>query len=304
LFNLLIAAGADSWDPLVYEFSRDRFTEYTADEIIDRYRTFTESSISELKSFPCLFAVEKEQGPSRVGYITDIRLRSSSVVIDFKFDPHIPPLVPGAVEAMRIDFDLGKYELNRTHWAIKDERLFEILVRRGFATKEQVDAAINEMAPAPPQAPKIDAMAALGNNQVFIVHGQDDLARVQMSAFITALGLQPIVLHEQASNGMTIIEKIEHYSDVGFGVVLYTPCDIGCRAGSLSSQYRARQNVVFEHGYLIAKLGRERVAAVVKTSVEIPNDISGVVYVQMDDGGNWQSMLKTELRAAGYEIPM
>lgn len=123
-----------------------------------------------------------------------------------------------------------------------------------------------------------------------------------MSAFISSLGLQPIVLHEQASNGMTIIEKIEFYSSVGFGIVLYTPCDVGCRAGALNSQYRARQNVVFEHGYLIAKLGRDKVAAVVKGPVEIPNDISGVVYVHMDDNESWKSTLKTELRAAGYLI--
>jgi predicted nucleotide-binding protein len=59
----------------------------------------------------------------------------------------------------------------------------------------------------------------------------------------------------------------------------------------LNGRFRARQNVVFEHGYLIGKLGRSRFAAIVKNDVEIPNDISGIVYIAMDDKGNWKHYL-------------
>jgi len=123
-----------------------------------------------------------------------------------------------------------------------------------------------------------------------------------MSSFVSSLGLQPIILHQQASSGRTIIEKIEHYSNVGFGIVLYTPCDIGSKVGDLKGSYRARQNVVFEHGFLIGKLGRARVSAVVKGNIETPNDISGVVYVLMDQEGQWKQQLLLELRGAGYEV--
>lgn len=137
---------------------------------------------------------------------------------------------------------------------------------------------------------------------MFIVHGHDDIAKLEMAEFIQELGLEPIILHLQASSGRTIIEKIEHYSNVGFGVVLYTPCDVGAKVGALVSSYRARQNVVFEHGYLIGKLGRPRVAAVVKGQIETPNDISGVVYIQLDDLGAWKEELKIEMKAAGYRV--
>ena len=84
---------------------------------------------------------------------------------------------------------------------------------------------------------------------------------------------------------MTIIEKIERYSgDADFALVLYTPCDPGRGANEtkVPARSRARQNVVFEHGYLMAKLGRENVCALVKGEIETPNDISGVVYVGFD----------------------
>ena len=140
-------------------------------------------------------------------------------------------------------------------------------------------------------------------SQVFIVHGHDDLAKIETARFIEQLGFKPIILHEQASSGQTIIEKIENYSNVGFGIVLYTPCDIGAKKGyETELRHRARQNVVFEHGYLIGKIGRKNVAALVKGDVDTPNDISGVVYISMDN--DWKLGLAKELRNSGYSVDM
>jgi len=141
------------------------------------------------------------------------------------------------------------------------------------------------------------------NNKVFVVHGRDDLLKTETARFLEQLGLNPIILHEQANGGKTIIEKIEANTDVGFGVVLYTPCDEGRLEGEKSFKARARQNVVFEHGYLIGKLGRNKVAALVKNNVEIPNDISGLVYIQANDQ-TWQFHLAKDLREAGFKIDL
>ena len=140
--------------------------------------------------------------------------------------------------------------------------------------------------------------------KVFIVHGHDAEAKHEVARFIENIGLEPIILHEQASNSRTIIEKIESYSNVGFGIVIYTPCDVGAKkTESPDLKNRARQNVVFEHGFLIGKLGRSNVCSLVKGEVEVPNDISGVVYTSMD-ASNWQIELAKEMRESGYEIDM
>lgn len=157
------------------------------------------------------------------------------------------------------------------------------------------------IAAAPNKAPKEEQVADY--SKVFIVHGKDDLAKVSTARFVEKLGLSAIILHEQVSGGKTIIEKIEAHTNVGFAIVLYTPCDVGGLAGEVPVS-RARQNVVFEHGYLIAKLGRRNVCALVKANVEVPNDISGVVYVQLDDHGAWHLAVAKELRNAGYDIDM
>jgi len=142
------------------------------------------------------------------------------------------------------------------------------------------------------------------NNKVFIVHGHDNEAKLEVARFIEKIDFIPIILHEQVSNSKTIIEKIESYSDVGFGVVIYTDCDVGAKkSDSENLNKRARQNVVFEHGFLMGKLGRSNICSLVKGDIEVPNDISGIVYTSMDSG-NWQIELAKEMKASGYEVDM
>ena len=141
------------------------------------------------------------------------------------------------------------------------------------------------------------------NKKIFIVHGQDELAKVTLARFIEQIGLTPIILHEQASSSQTIIEKIESYGDVGYAIVLYTPCDVGAKNGE-DCKPRARQNVVFEHGYFIGRLGRSKVTALVKGNIETPNDISGVVYIDLDDRGAWKMDVAKELQHSGYEVEL
>jgi len=146
---------------------------------------------------------------------------------------------------------------------------------------------------------------AKDKSKVFIVHGHDEAAREMVARYIERLGLQPIILHEQANRGRTVIEKLEHYGNVGFAVILLTPDDEG-RAKQEGAQLRdrARQNVILELGYFIGLLGRSHVCALHKGSVEIPTDYVGVVFVPLDDGGGWRLHLARELKSANYDIDM
>lgn len=144
------------------------------------------------------------------------------------------------------------------------------------------------------------------SNRIFIVHGHNNEAKQEMARTLEKAGFEAVVLHEQPDAGLTIIEKIEKYTDVAFAVVLYTECDLGRPKGLSvdSEKYRARQNVVFEHGYLMCKLGRSKVCALVKGDVETPGDISGVVYIKMDSAGAWKIQLANNLKAAGLEVDL
>ncbi len=148
------------------------------------------------------------------------------------------------------------------------------------------------------------SLESIGTKKVFVVHGHDEAAKEATARFLEKLDLEPIILHEQASGGRTIIEKFEKYSnDVGFAVVLLTPddhCASHLESGKL--QPRARQNVVLELGYFIGKLKRNRVCALHKGGIELPSDIQGVIYVEMDDAGAWRAKLAQELVQAKCPI--
>ena len=140
-------------------------------------------------------------------------------------------------------------------------------------------------------------------DEVFIVHGRDEGAKDSVARFLTTLRLKPIVLHEHPNQGRTIIEKFEQYAQVRFAVVLLTPDDTGGpRDKSSEPKLRARQNVIFELGYFIGKLGREKTCALFQKDVELPSDYDGVLYVQLDEHGVWRFELVKELKAAGFEV--
>lgn len=180
------------------------------------------------------------------------------------------------------------------------------------------------------------------SNKIFIVHGRKFRTVNELKEILEDVGLEPIVLHEKASGSRTIIEKLEKHSDVGFAFVLLTPDDAGyCQYERLLSDSidikklptlknlcsltnkehevtiaetmkafvpalrgRARQNVVLEFGYFIGLLGRDRVCCLHQGNVELPSDMTGIVYIHFDKSvKECKEKILEELREAKYNIP-
>ena len=151
-------------------------------------------------------------------------------------------------------------------------------------------------------APKDDAVAHK-SNKVFVVHGHDTASRAEVELLIKKLGYEPVVLFKQASGGKTVIEKLEDETEsIGFAIILYTACDFGRAKEDGKEQPRARQNVVFEHGYLCAKLGRKRVCALVEPGIDVPSDLAGIVYIPLY--GPWEYMIAKEMKQAGLDVDL
>ena len=122
--------------------------------------------------------------------------------------------------------------------------------------------------------------------------------------FLSDLGLNPIILQEIPGQGRAIINKFEdHANEAGFAVALFTPDDEGAPAGETNiPQPRARQNVIFELGFFIGKLDRNKVSVLYKCDVEIPSDYAGVEYIPFDDAGGWNLKLIGELQSASFDV--
>lgn len=214
-------------------------------------------------------------------------------------------------------YDQWMAEINVINERVLKDHPLKNSIRNAYEKKEDDDRAIDKMVAYlrvvandnefwSDIKDKKKKEIGMSNKKVFIVHGYDELAKLEVARLIEKFDLEAIILHEQSNLGKTIIEKIEGNSDVQYAVVLYTPCDLGRDKENNvdEEQARARQNVVFEHGYLIGKLGRNKVTALVKGKVETPGDISGVVYISMDKAGAWKTELAREMKNAGLDVDM
>lgn len=139
------------------------------------------------------------------------------------------------------------------------------------------------------------------SNKVFIVHGHNHGVLNTVSRFIEKLGLEAIILQEQARRGNTIIEMLEKHSEVSYAIVILSPDDLGAAVLEKDHlNYRARQNVILELGFFIGKLGRKNTSAIVVEEIEIPSDYHGILYIKFDTGNAWKLALAKELREAGF----
>ena len=146
---------------------------------------------------------------------------------------------------------------------------------------------------------------SLGEN-IFIVHGHDTESLDRVKKILKTLRLKHKVLHEQPNKGLTLIEKFEETAeDIGFAIVIMTGDDKGGSKKDDFSKYknRARQNVILELGFFLAKLERKRVCILSEEGVEEPSDYRGVVYTSLKNNDHQLLMhLAKELKVAGFKI--
>jgi predicted nucleotide-binding protein len=173
--------------------------------------------------------------------------------------------------------------------------------------KEITDELITHAKGTKKEVINTKTMIEIGSpTKVFVVHGHDDALINEVKAFLLSQSIVPIILREQHDASITIIEKLERYTDdssIGFGIVLYTPDDKGKATGETKYQFRARQNVVFEHGLLIGLYGREKVVSLVKKEahIEMPGDVNGVIYTD-HSSGDWRLSVAHMLDKSGYKV--
>lgn len=160
---------------------------------------------------------------------------------------------------------------------------------------------LDEMAEEEEKQTEVATISLSDCKSVFIVHGHDGELKERVARLLEQQGIDPIILSEQANQGQTIIEKIESNSVVGAAICLFTADDLGRSKGNQKNAPRARQNVVLETGFFLGKLGRGRIVILADQGVEIPSDLSGVVYTNTT---NWQLDLLKEMKTMGYTVDM
>jgi hypothetical protein len=134
IFNLLISGDENAWESNSVIFDLDRcIVEYTRKDLIDKYVKLGRDEINEIKNSPCVFAYEDGcKKDASIGYITDIVVRQVGVKIVFE---KVEVLSSENLHKLEFELDIKKWELNRTHWAIKNVNLYKELQSLGINLK-------------------------------------------------------------------------------------------------------------------------------------------------------------------------
>ena len=240
-------------------------------------------------------------------------------------------LVNDAIWKLRTELDIAQFEFNRNHWAFKDRELFAVLAAEGYAfSGAEVARFENKQLPAPTRrellvarnvitewshtelddflleagVTDLEASRAIGSRrdranaiiEYVLANPTATTAENSMfSAFIVRVASKH---HEQPNMGRHLLTKfIEEAELVTFAIVVMTDDDVESLKGERLAP-RARQNVILELGYFLSHLGQQRVCALITPGLETPSDFDGIVYIRMDNAGNWKRELLRELRAA------
>jgi predicted nucleotide-binding protein len=153
-------------------------------------------------------------------------------------------------------------------------------------------------------------------DSVFVVHGHDAAALIQLEHFLQSVGIEAIVLSKQDESPQSLFQKFLMIGGKArFAIVLIGADDYGASRRQYDAagvadralQFRARQNVILELGFFYGKLGWENVFVVYKhpdrvfPNFERPSDLDGVVLESIDDS-SWQRKLSQRLAEAGFDL--
>lgn len=140
MYNLLVSADENSWKGNPFEIELSRCVrEYTDREIVEKYQDLSEEIIKEVKRFPCIFAYElKCEKAPKFGLIRNVIKRRNLVSIEYDIIELNPFLNHQDLSSMSFRLDITGWELNRTHWAIKNINLSEELHSKGITLPQGI----------------------------------------------------------------------------------------------------------------------------------------------------------------------
>jgi predicted nucleotide-binding protein len=134
-------------------------------------------------------------------------------------------------------------------------------------------------------------------NNIFIVHGRNDGVKDKVANFISELGIEPIIFNEQINREQTLLEKFEEYSDIEAAIIIFTNEDIGDYNDNSEYEKKVRQNMIFETGYFLGKLGKKDIIVIAEQNVMLPSFLEGYPCFKMDSEEKWKTDIAKKLKS-------
>lgn len=290
MYNLLMVYQEGTWDQDEFFLELPRFLEHTAQPLISRFGSLSQQTIQYLKEIPALFAYEdpgREAGlPARVGRIDDIQVRYGGVRITWSFDAGIAPIASSALREMFASLDIAQrnWEHTRTHWAVKDVDLYDVLLRHGLL----------EADPNPPP-------------RVFVSYSWDSPEHIEwvrnLVSALRASGVDAISDMTHLRLGQNLPHFMEQTADCERVIVICTENYMNRANGRVGG-------VGYEHLITAAELASDplsmRFIPVIRDlrgATHMPINLRGRLYLDLSDGPNFNANFQALVRDLHNAVP-
>lgn len=135
MFNLIMLS---TWQPETAMIEKSRLFEHTEERVVHRFSQDQGLLYDELMRLPCLFMLEgKSDQVARVGYVSRVRESGRHIHFHYSIDETVPPLSNEHIFANRMALDMpNEFEFSRNHWAVKDQDLYQFLLRNAQTVRQ------------------------------------------------------------------------------------------------------------------------------------------------------------------------
>jgi hypothetical protein len=253
--------------------SQDRMLEYTDDAVRQYAAPSGALDVSRLVNFPTLVMPELQDRRSpqvaRVGDIADLVLTGRDYRFRFVPDPAIPVIASDRIERASRWLEIGDWEFNRHHWAVKNVDLYRVL---------------HESILGSPLAPKIFRLPAE-------IPAEQDLVAVMMPFDARFNNVYVTLQQAAAESGM----RCQRADDIWVNNhIVDDIINLIWRARVVIADLSSRNPNVFYETGIAHTLGRE-VIQIAQSVEDIPFDLRAIRSLTYLNNGEGLERLKTQV---------
>lgn len=295
MYNLLITAAEGKWKNRAYELERGRCVrEYTDDDIERKFKSFGKSETTELMQFPCLFGYEIHiKKPAHLGWLTKIKAGAQLIRFEYEIEKELPSISSAKLKKLASELDITDWEMNRTHWAVKDVNLLQVLMTAGIVDQAEIRklGADSKMVRFGLSTPVSDLQARPTVFRVPTRKVEEDLVSVMMPFEMSFDNVSDAIRKAckacelRCQRADDIWDEAEVIQDV-FSLIYRSRivvCDFS----------RRNPNVFYEAG--IAHTLGKPVIPIVQNPEDIPFDLRHLRFIKYHDNGEGREKLAREV---------
>ncbi len=122
MYNIFVSSDRGAWNGEPIKLAKDRCVrDFTSEEMKERFGPLAEYQVRRLRRLPSVFAYERQCDKNPLfGFVSDVAVKEKYVTVKYTVMDVDRFLTADQLEEYHNELGLTSWELDRTHWAVKE----------------------------------------------------------------------------------------------------------------------------------------------------------------------------------------